>query len=155
MERELPVLPIPLKYWSGIREGLYQALDQITDEQLTFFPADGLWSLGQVALHIAAAEEGWIRYIITQELNDWPEDFPFEKFSTVAAVKELLQQTHCRTETYLASIDQEELERVINAPWGTRFTVRWAVWHVLEHEIHHRGEIFLMLGILGKEAPDI
>jgi len=26
---------------------------------------------------------------------------------------------------------------------------------VLEHEIHHRGEIFLMLGLMDMEAPDI
>ena len=152
---ELPVLPVPLRYWSGIRAGLYQALDQITDEQLTFSPAAGLWSLGQVALHIAAAEEGWFRYIITRELNDWPEDFPPEKFHTVAAVTDLLQQTHGRTEAYLASIDYEELERVIEAPWEAKFPVRWAIWHVLEHEIHHRGEIFIILGMLGKEAPDV
>jgi len=23
------------------------------------------------------------------------------------------------------------------------------------HEIHHRGEIFLMLGLMGMEAPDV
>ncbi|MBE0697809.1 MAG: hypothetical protein IH586_12880 [Anaerolineaceae bacterium] len=27
--------------------------------------------------------------------------------------------------------------------------------HVLEHEIHHRGEVILMLGLLGIEVPDV
>jgi len=130
-------------------------MDLFTDDQLSFSPAAGLWSLGQVALHIAAAEEGWFRHIITQELNDWPKDFPPEKFNTVTAIKGLLQHTHNRTEAYLASINHEELERVIEAPWGAKFPVRWAIWHVLEHEIHHRGEIFIILGMLGKEAPDV
>lgn len=152
---ELPVLPVPLRYWSGIREGLYQALDLFTDEQLSFTPAEGLWSIGQVALHIAGAEEGWFRFIVTRELDDWPEDYSLEEYPTMAAVKELLQETHGRTEAYLATIDQDEMERIIEAPWGVKFPVRWAVWHVLEHEIHHRGEMFLMLGILGKEAPDV
>ncbi len=152
---ELPVLPVPLRYWSGIREGLYQPLDLFTDEQLSFTPAEGLWSIGQVALHIAGAEEGWFRFIVTRELDDWPEDYSLEEYPTMAAVKELLQETHGRTEAYLATIDQDEMERIIEAPWGAKFPVRWAVWHVLEHEIHHRGEMFLMLGILGKKAPDV
>jgi len=29
------------------------------------------------------------------------------------------------------------------------------VWHVLEHEIHQRGEIYLMLSLQGIEAPDV
>ena len=26
---------------------------------------------------------------------------------------------------------------------------------VQEHEVHHRGEIYLMLGLMGMEAPDV
>jgi len=39
--------------------------------------------------------------------------------------------------------------------WGAQVSLGWIVWHVLEHEIHHRGEVFLMLGLLGIEAPDV
>jgi uncharacterized damage-inducible protein DinB len=28
------------------------------------------------------------------------------------------------------------------------------VWHVMEHEIHHRGELSLLLGMLGHEGLD-
>ena len=148
-------LPVPLKYWSHIRESLYQALDHLTDEQLAFSPGKGLWPLGQVLLHIASADEGWFRYIITRETNDWPADLELSAFPTVATIKEILQNTHAQTEAYLSSVDETELARVIIAPWGSEFPVRWAIWHVLDHEIHHRGEVFLMLGMLGKEAPDV
>ena len=39
--------------------------------------------------------------------------------------------------------------------WGAELTVRWIIWHVLEHEISHRGEIYLMLGMMGMEVPDV
>jgi len=148
-------LPIPLKYWGHVREDLYKALDQFNDEQLLFSPGEGLWSLGQIFLHIASAEQGWFRYVITSEANDWPADLELSDFSTIAKIKEVLQNVHAKTEIYLESLDEAELERIITAPWGSEFPVRWAIWHVLEHEIHHRGEIFLMLGMLGKEAPDV
>ena len=31
----------------------------------------------------------------------------------------------------------------------------WVVWHVLEHDLHHGGEISLTLGMHDLEAPDI
>jgi len=40
-------------------------------------------------------------------------------------------------------------------PRGAKVPLGWVAWHVLEHEIHHRGEIYLMLGLLGMEAPDV
>jgi uncharacterized damage-inducible protein DinB len=32
---------------------------------------------------------------------------------------------------------------------------RWVVWHVMEHDLHHGGEISLTLGMHGLAAPDI
>jgi uncharacterized damage-inducible protein DinB len=141
-------------HWAEVRDGLFQALDKLTDEQLNFVPRKGLWSLGKVVRHIAGAEEGWFRYVVARELDDWPK-YPAEDYPTVEAVKTLLAEVHTRTEAYLVTVDNADLDRVIETPWGKQLTLRWIIWHVLEHEIHHRGELFLMLGLLGLEGPDI
>jgi uncharacterized damage-inducible protein DinB len=141
-------------YWKSVRSGLFEALDKLTDDQLAFTPGEGLWSLGKVACHIAEAEEGWFRYVVTRELADWPEFDPVD-YPTVESVKKLLASVHDRTLHYLSTVDAKDLDRMIAAPWGPEFSLRWVVWHVLEHEIHHRGEIFLMLGLMGMEAPDV
>ena len=31
----------------------------------------------------------------------------------------------------------------------------WIIWHTLENGLHHRGEIYLMLGLMGMSASDI
>jgi uncharacterized damage-inducible protein DinB len=142
-----------LKYWPGVREGFFQALDRLTDEQLAFTARAGLWPLGQIACHVAEAEEGWFRHVATGELSEWPKYRPAD-YPSVAAVKTLLEEVHGRTIAYLESLDEAGLDRVIEASWG-QFSLRWICWHVLEHEIHHRGEIFLLLGMLGMEAPDV
>ncbi len=33
------------------------------------------------------------------------------------------------------------------------FTRQWVVWHLIEHDLHHGGEISLVLGIHGLQAP--
>jgi uncharacterized damage-inducible protein DinB len=35
------------------------------------------------------------------------------------------------------------------------FSRGWVVWHVIEHDLHHGGEIGYSLGMHGFQAPDI
>lgn len=142
-------------HWNHVRRGLVEALDQLTDGQLGFVPRDGLWSLGQVACHIADAEDGWFRYCLWKEVDGWPPDMNARDCATVAAVKERLRTVHARTETFLAASSMADLQAQVALPWGPTVSAQWIVWHVLEHEIHHRGEIYLMLGLMGMEAPDV
>jgi uncharacterized damage-inducible protein DinB len=141
-------------HWKMVRQGLYQALDMLSDDQLAFVPADWLWSLGTVACHIANAEDGWFRYIAAGELDEWPP-MEVERCTTVAAIKARLGEVHEYTLAYLEGLDVADLEQKVKTFWGAELTVRWIIWHVLEHEISHRGEIYLMLGLMGMEAPDV
>src|SRR4029079_10291413 len=34
-------------------------------------------------------------------------------------------------------------------------TRQWVIWHLIEHDLHHGGEIALTLGIHGLPAPDL
>jgi uncharacterized damage-inducible protein DinB len=141
-------------HWKTVRQGLYEAMDLLTDEQLASVPREGLWSLGTVACHIANAEDGWFRYIAAGELDDWPP-MEVERYPTIASIKALLEETHAYTLAFLQRLDVEDLERKVTTFWGAEVTLRWIIWHVLEHETHHRGEIYLMLGLMGMEAPDV
>jgi uncharacterized damage-inducible protein DinB len=141
-------------HWKTVRRDLHRALDLLSDEQLAFVPREGLWSLGKVARHIAEAEEGWFRHVVSQELPEWPQ-LRDEDYPTVESIKAVVTEIHSRTEAYLVTLDEASLERAIATPWGEEITLGWIVWHVLEHEIHHRGEIYLMLGLMGMEAPEV
>jgi uncharacterized damage-inducible protein DinB len=144
------------RYWPDVRNGLYQALDQLTDAQLAFVPREGLWSLGQVVCHIAGCEDSWFRCYVTHELSSWEEaDYQAENYPTAAKLKQLLIGVHNRTEAWMETIDEADIDKEIELPWGAKAPLRWIIWHVLEHEIHHRGEIYLMLGLQGMEAPDV
>lgn len=144
-----------LNHWKEVRQALYAALDQVSDDQLDFVPRPGLWSMRKVLCHMASVEDLWFRYDVTHEYSDLeqghhkPEDYP-----TVASIKALLSQVHQWTEAYLAEDAETKLaQRVITDDGET--DAGWVLLHVFEHEIHHRGEIFLMLGLMGIKAPDI
>ena len=142
-------------HWNAAREALYDALDMLTDEQLRFVPREGLWSLGTVAVHIAAAEDGWLRLATEPGLPAWPAArYRPEELTTVSTIKQALAEVHERTFAYLATIQLEDLSRTVALPWGTSATLGWIFWHILMHENTHCGEIFLMLGLMGMQAPD-
>ena len=100
-------------HWAEVRDGLFQALDKLTDDQLDFVPREGLWSLGTVAHHIANAEEGWFRYAVTRELNEWPAEYAAKDYPTVESIKALLSEVHARTDAYLATVNAADLDRTI------------------------------------------
>jgi uncharacterized damage-inducible protein DinB len=143
------------KHWDEVRTNLFRALDLLSDDQLDFVPREGLWSLGEVARHIANAEEGWFRFGIAREYDEWPAAYPAADYPTVESVKTLLTEVHARTLSYLDTLSMADLEKKIKAPWGDDFALFWIIWHVIDHELHHRGEIYLMLGLMGMEAPEI
>jgi uncharacterized damage-inducible protein DinB len=142
------------KHWKSVRRDLWAALDMLDDEQLEFSPREGLRTLRDVACHIGNAEEGWFNYVVHRKMDEWPRYDPVN-YPTMEAIKRYVDDVHQETIEYLQSLDTAGLETTVTAPWGDDFQLRWIVWHILEHEIHHRGEIYLMLGLLGLEGPDI
>jgi uncharacterized damage-inducible protein DinB len=61
----------------------------------------------------------------------------------------LAAEVYERTEGYLATVDAAALGRRILAPWGEKLSLRWIVWHVLEHDVHPGGEMSLTPGAHG------
>lgn len=142
-------------HWTKVRTVLLETIDRFEEDELTLAPFSASRPVGQIMLHIGDAEEGWFRYVVRRDLEQWPE-YPLESYPTREAIKELLDQIHARTEKYLATLALADLDRTIEAPWGQdTFRLGWVIWHVIEHEIHHRGELSLVLGMLGREGLNV
>jgi uncharacterized damage-inducible protein DinB len=143
-----------ISHWSAVRADLLATVRKFSEDELRYVPFPNAYSVGQLMLHIAHEEEIEVRYGITRELSDVPPAFSLQDYSTVNAIERVMTETHERTETFLRSLDDAAMERVIETPWGARAPLYDLLWHVLDHEIHHRGELSLMLGWLGKQGLD-
>lgn len=144
------------RHWNNVRQGLFAALDKLPDDQLGYSPRPGLRTFHEITCHIAGAEDGWFRYCVTHELRGWEEaEYQPSDYPTGADLKKLLSDVHTRVESLYADEGDRKIKELVVLPWGAQVEQEWIVWHVIEHEIHHRGEIYLMLGLLGIEAPDV
>jgi uncharacterized damage-inducible protein DinB len=48
----------------------------------------------------------------------------------------------------------EALAAEVELAWGGTARPVDMLWHVIEHEVHHRGELSLLLGLLGRQGLD-
>ena len=147
--------PEIFSHWSQIRTDLIATIESFTDEELASKPYENSWPIGQIMLHIADAEDGWLRYVITQEITAWPTMYTLDNYPDKAAIVQILGEVHARTQQFLDSLSLADLNQTIQAPWGDDFRLLWILWHIIEHEIHHRGELSLILGYIGREGLDV
>jgi len=140
-------------HWYKIWRDLLIAMDSLRDEHLDFRPAKSYArNLGDILRHIINLENGWIHFVIRRKLPAWPDD-AVGSLTTVAAIRDAMQRVHGETMDYLASIPVDEFNRIVQVPDGGTPKLQWILWHVLEQQIHHRGELFLCMSMLGLPRP--
>ena len=142
-------------HWNQIRAGLLSTIEAFNDDELFVVPYQGSWPIGQIMLHIAGAEDGWLRYVVTRELDEWPDQYNIDNFQDRDSILQILDQVHSRSLIYLSKLKSSDLNQQVKTPWGKEITLHWIIWHIIEHEIHHRGELSLILGYLGREGLDV
>jgi uncharacterized damage-inducible protein DinB len=141
------------KHWKGIRADLLAGLELFSDEQLAFRPAPKYErSVGDIARHIASAEDYWFQHVVGGQPH---AQFTAEQYPTLEAIKFALADVHQKTLAFLDSLTVADLERKFTSPSGNQHSLYWIIWHVIDHECHHRGELYLCLGMLGIEGPDL
>jgi uncharacterized damage-inducible protein DinB len=141
-------------HWGQVRSDLLKTIDKFSQEELSYATFKDAWPVGQIMLHIADCEDNWFHGVVRGEFKPWVW-YPLEDYPTKADIVETLNKARARTIPFLESLDEGNFDEKYAIPDGEQFTLKWIVWHVLEHEIHHRGELSMILGILGKEGLDV
>jgi len=141
-------------YWSRVREGLYTTLDLLKDEELDLMVYPDGRTPRQIALHLAQEELGEFAFGITRALPEFPPDYDPAAYPDLESVKALLAAVHEPVVEFLSNASDEDLLKTILTPWGAEFRQVEMLLHILEHEIHHRGELSLALGLLGRPGLD-
>jgi uncharacterized damage-inducible protein DinB len=141
-------------HWDQVHSDTLSVIGQFKEEELDHIPFEGGWSVKQIALHIAHAEEGWFRCIVEKVHEAWPPPYGADDFPTGQSIQYLLADSHEKTMAYLGTQTLNDLEKVVESRCGD-FSLRFIIWHVIEHEIHHRGELSLVLGTLGRGGLDV
>ena len=140
-------------HWDKVRRDLLRAVAVLDDADLEFRPAERYdRTVGDILRHIINVEKGWIDYVVRRELDDWPPEND-GSLTSVSAIEAEISRAHEAMMDYLNTIPAEDFNRIVQVPGDGTPKLGWILWHVLEQQIHHRGELYLCLSLLGKERP--
>ena len=141
------------EHWTRYRDVTLQHLDMLAEEQMAWRPQPELFSCGQHFVHILQTEKHYSRGLFHHDWDNARLHFP----ASLPVISQLRSDfTTTRAETLadfdmLTDADLDEVKQVPNIP--LELPLRWWLWFVLEHEIHHKAQLALYLRQLGKVPP--
>jgi uncharacterized damage-inducible protein DinB len=164
--------------WEHYQRLLLGALRDLTSEQLASKPRPGMWAVWQLASHMAGSRAFWFHDILgegdtsTREMfrvtsttvPDLPlEDAGWEDDEThpreAADIVDGLSETWSMIDECLRLWSADDLavefSRQRRSGETETFTRAWVIWHLMEHDLHHGGEISLILGTNRIPALDL
>jgi uncharacterized damage-inducible protein DinB len=133
-----------LPYFESVRERTLRVLRAVPPEKLEWRHAADVFSCGDLARHIAATERSSRYQGCGPELASGHEN--------VAA---FLERTHRETIEMLKDLSPEDLNRKGLSPQGVPVTAWKLLRAMVEHEVHHRGEMYVYLALLGVPRPPL
>ena len=166
-EQTLPLITF-YKGWQSYQQGLVKIIAPLSPAQLALPASSHHWTLGMITQHIVANRVWWFQVWMGQGNPDlapiahWDPQDKEEQF-TLSAPELVagLESTWQMIADALARWTTADLAHMFPPPpqlseeerenFG-ELSHQWIIWHVLEHEIHHGGELSLALGNYGLEG---
>lgn len=147
-------------YWANYQQRLLATITPLSPAQLAL-PVASHQTIGDLLGHLIGARFWWFhRWMGEAEppaLVDWGTEQDMRAAASLVSAFELTWQMIAPA---LSRWTAADLAHLISPPAAvaaerSAHTREWIVWHVLEHEIHHGGELSLALGGHGLSGIDI
>jgi uncharacterized damage-inducible protein DinB len=127
------------------RKHILQRCEKLKPEQLQDPVFSGTWSVLKNLSHLAWAEEWMLAWIRKRPAPLTPEERPPEPPAELNAVRIALDEAHAGAIAFVKGNPEGILkERCLYSRMGEQ-TVGGVLFHLIEHEIHHRAFINMKL----------
>lgn len=143
-----------LDYFERVRERTRRVIACIPPESLEWTHKPGAFTFGDLIRHLGAIE----RHMFAENAQGRPSRYPGhgpELAEGHEAVLAYFDEMHRQSMEIFRGLTAEDLQSRCETPGGTKIAVWKWLRSMVEHEIHHRGQIYLMLGILGVATPPL
>ena len=138
-----------LDYYRRIRHRTMQFAELIPPDRMEWSPPDsGAFSCGDTLRHVAGLE----RYMFVENVLGRPSRYPghtSDLASGPSAVMQYVARLHSESLDLLSTLSDADLLLSCETPAGASLP-RWK-WlrAMIEHEVHHRGQMALLLRLIG------
>jgi len=140
-------------YWANGK--LFAVIAQLTPEEFTRPVAGSYGSIRNTMVHVLSTEAGWLDRCGGPKRGPRlkPEDFP-----TIDTLMQAWKRVEANVREFLATLQDEDLAR--NADYANdrgekrSMPLGELMQHAANHGVHHRGQVALLLRLLGRAPGD-
>jgi len=143
-----------LGYYEKIRQRTSRVVDCIPADRVDWTWREGKFTLGDLVRHIAAIE----RYMYAENVQGKASRYPGhgrELADGLPAVRAFFDRTHAESMEIFGRLTDGDLAGKCVTPAGAPITTSKWLRALIEHEIHHRGQIYTYLAMLDVPTPPI
>ncbi|MBK8981283.1 MAG: DinB family protein [Ignavibacteria bacterium] len=149
-----------------IRKVTLSGVSHLSKEQLFTEPLKGEFPIGAYLLHFAECEISWLEILsgISQPedlkqkayYNKWYDPLgtgePPSTPPEISYYLDVISEARKNLTDYMAGMKDAELEENVTMKRKNgdhTLQKKWIIYHLLEHEAHHRGQMFMLLRMAG------
>ncbi|MFW6192339.1 MAG: DinB family protein [Gemmatimonadota bacterium] len=143
-----------LPYYENIRARTERVIECVPPDQLEWRPRADAFSFGDLIRHLGAIE----RYMFAENVQRRPSRYPGhgpELASGWEGVLAFSRRMHAESVGIFGGPSSEDLQHRCTTPAGSTLPVWKWLRAMVEHEVHHRGQLYLMLRMLGVTTPPL
>ncbi|KPJ61260.1 MAG: hypothetical protein AMJ46_02895 [Latescibacteria bacterium DG_63] len=135
------------------RKKLLRAAKSI-DKESFLSRRKGLSSIRDLQVHLMDTEDYWVGSVIMGERR---RKFSPEKYEDAASLEQDWNSIRQRTRDFLSALSEQVLSDKRTVEWDRKLTfeVDEVLWQLLTHELHHNGQICLLMRETGHQAPEL
>jgi len=150
--------------WRAYQVHIKESLAPLTASQLELRAAPHLRSIGENALHIVGCRAYWFSDFLGEEAGqqmgiymNWNE-LVRESGAALPAAAEIVEGLDFTWQFMQACLDRwspTQMHQTFADEWDgepVEVSRAWVISHVMEHDLHHGGELSLTLGMYGIPA---
>ena len=143
-----------LDYYERLRERTRRVVLIIPPEHFEWTYKPGKFTLGDLVRHLAAIE----RWLYAENVLGRSPAYPGcgrELADGFDATLAFFDDLHRQSMDIFRQLTPEQLQAKITTPAGMPITCWKWLRALAEHEIHHRGQIYIYLNMLGVDTPPL
>jgi len=140
-----------VRYFDRVRERTMRVVAVVPPDKVDWTYRDGKFTLGDLMRHLASIE----RWMFAENAAGRPSLYPGhgrELADGYDAIVDYMRRMHAES---MAIFSAADLDAKCVTPGGASLTVAKWIRSMIEHEAHHRGQIYLYLSMLGVPTPPL
>jgi uncharacterized damage-inducible protein DinB len=139
-----------LKYWENVRKLTLQLLDLFPEDKFDFKPVETVRNVAEQFDHILVVELYTRIGILTGQWDLAP--FLSERDRSRKTLRDKLYKEHQKTIGLLRLLPEGRYLKIYQTPFGS-LTGEVVIYTAIDEEIHHRGNLYTYLRMLGVQPP--